>query len=271
MGLTPLSKAENLRYLDLSNDFYDIDLSQLLRAVCDLTYLTFLSLPKAALKRAYVSPRTPHLWPPNLLHLRLNGTMPTSVNEWNGVVLDLPTSLHILTISFLNSPGHAVPDVFWYLESSAKQVTSLHILHATYRSLRTVALFKPFPNLRSISLPYDCAGLEEICTLSDQGVLSATLETLALTDDPYVCTEELNPVDNALSVKDLGLLASPFPSLRRLEVPDKYYSVLPWGSDAVAMERLQQSFAERWSSAPPTEVGVFLGDLRANDEPPWIK
>ena len=185
--------------------------------------------------------------------------------------MDLPASLRVLTLSFLNSPGRILPDVFWYLSSSAKQVTSLHILHARYTSLRGVALFRPFPDLRLVSLPYDRAGLEEICNLSGQSVLSSTLETLALTDDSYVCTADLNPVSSAMGFDDLGLVISQFPSLKRLEVPSRYYSDLDWEGDIADIDILQRTFSERWPSEPQSEVGVFLGDSWIENEPSWIK
>ena len=271
VGLAPLSKAERLKHLDLSNDFYDIGLYQLLQAICDHTHLAYLSAPKGALKGAYGSTGQRYRWPSNLNHLRLNGTMPNAINEWEGLFTDLPTSLLTLTFSFLNIPGRNVPDVFWYMTSSAKQVTSLHILHARYASLRAVALFKPFPNLKLISLPYDRAGLEEICSLHGGGVLSHTLETLALTDDSYVCTADLNPVGDALGFGDLGLVVSQFPSLKRLEVPSRYYSDLGWEGDVADIDVLQRRFYERWPSEPQSDVGVFLGDSKVEDMPSWIK
>lgn len=271
MSLAPLSKAERLKHLDLSNDFYDIDLSQLLQAVCDLAHLTHLSAPKGAMKRAYGSIKQRYRWPASLHHLRLSGTMPNAINEWEGLLIDLPTSLRILTLSFLSSPARNLPVVFWYMSSSAKQVTSLHILHARYASLRATALFRPFPNLKLLSLPYDRLGVEEICNLSGQRVLSTTLEDLVITDDPYVCTEELNPVDRATGFDDLCLLVSRFPSLKRLELPGRYYSDLRWEGDVADIDILQRRFSERWPSESQSEVGVFLREPKGEDEPSWTK
>ena len=273
MSLAPLSKAQRLKHLDLSNDFYDIDLSQLLQAVCDLAYLTHLSTPKGAMKRAYASTKQRYRWPPSLHHLRLSGTMSNAVNEWESLLMDLPASLRILTLSFLSSPARslqALPDVFWFVSSSAKQVTSLHILHTRYSSIGAVALFRPFPNLKLLNLPYDRLSLEEMGNFFGQDVLSPTLEDLVLTDDPYVCSEELNRVDSAMGFEDLSRVVSQLPSLKRLELPGRYYPDLR-ESDVADIDILQRRFSERWPSESQSEVGVFLREPKGEDEPSWVK
>ena len=269
MSLAPLSKAERLKHLDLSNDFYDIDLSQLLRATCDLPQLSFLSLPQGALKRAYISAKEVHRWPRNLVHLQLNGMPPDSLDRWNNLITDLPDHLRILGLCFRKGIGSVVLERLWWLKSSAEQITSLNVPRVPYWNPATSWLFKPFPNLKSISLPYH----RSILNLHDpDGIVPAALENLYLLDT-YVhdYTDEPDAPDKTITTEELATVASRFPMLKHMELPPRYHPELHNERDIADIEALQKNFVERWPSESPADVGVFLGDSLVDDEPPWIK
>ena len=133
-----------------------------------------------------------------------------------------------------------------------------------------IALFRRFPSLKLLNLPYDRLGLEEIGNLFGQDVLSPILEDLVMTDDPYVCTEEPNRVDGARGFDDLSRVVLQLPSLKRLELPGRYYPDLR-ESDVADIDVLQRTFSERWPSESRSEVGVFLREPKGDDEPSWVK
>lgn len=272
VSLAPLSKAGNLRHLDLSNDFYDIELSQLLRATSDLIHLSFLSIPKGALRCADISSkrRSSHRWPPNLTHLQLNGSLPATLDGWNSFIADLPPGLHTLAVAFQNQLSRHAMDGFAYLTESAPQITTLHIRHLRCEPLQILGLSTPFPCLELATLPYDEVVLQGL-SRSAIPVLSSSLKILHLVDDPYISPVNLNPVDCGARSKDLGLLAMKFPALKRMEVPDRYHTIFRNEQDLVELEAVQRTMARRYPSEVESEVGVFLEESSMDDEPSWIK
>ncbi|KAL2419335.1 hypothetical protein ABEF95_009789 [Exophiala dermatitidis] len=113
-SLAPLSKCIHLKYLDLSTDFYDIGLSQLLEAIHHLDGITTLKLPRNALvKERKRDPNTNLLtsqyvpkpppwskWPKNLTHLQLSHSLYEHEQSWTTLLYDsLPSTLKSLRIS----------------------------------------------------------------------------------------------------------------------------------------------------------------------------
>ena len=83
----------------------------------------------------------------------------------------------------------------------------------------------------------------------------------------------MNPVDNALRAEDLAVLAAKFPSLKRMEVPERYYKTfrdVRDVRDVVDFEKLQTDLVLRWPSEPASQVGIFLGHSAREEELFWI-
>ena len=222
-GLAPLSKCQRLKHLDLSQDYYDISFSQVLRATRDLLHLSYLSLPQGAnFGEAYPSVivAKSHSWPPTLSHLQLNGIAPSTVGTWDRLIADLPETLRSLTFSFIRSWAFRVLMMLPLVESSAQQIRSLHIAHTHYTREPGLSLFKPFPNLKTFSVPYGGSGLIE-SFFGEGPLVLPPIENLCLTHK-YITWEEFDV--HRPGIEDLARLAVRFPTLQRMEVPAVFFS-----------------------------------------------
>jgi hypothetical protein len=249
-------------------------MSQLLRAICDLPSLHFVSLPKGVLKGAYTAMHSPpyYRWPRSLTHLQLNGVVPGNPNWWNGLVADLPHSLRTLTLNLQNTFGRPYRlDFLGISDTTAEQVTSLYVKHGTWGRSEIVIFAEVFPNLKHITLPYSHFNFEDLYHSLGQAVVAAELEYLYLVDASSIYNSEQPTVTRPISMDGLDVIISRFPKLRRIEIPESYFMDFanPFGN--VNLDDLQDKFHKRWPAEPESEVGVFLGPSLRDDEPSWIK
>ena len=255
-----------------------MDLSQLLRSICYLDHLTFLSLPKGAVdsrarpRRSHISK---HQWPARLEHLQINGFTGFGPQYWDDLLLGLPVTAHTLGLCRPRSTptGRKALESMAWATGSAPQIKVLQVRHLIWDSRDFRRLCSTFPNLRSISLPYEFSALYAF-GLSQQADPSETgpwagLEELVIVDDAYDHPLELKVVEDALPVRRLTEIASKFPSFKRIEVPNCLYGSLAPREDVSEMQRLQADFVKRWPSEPESDVGVFLGCSIADAEPLW--
>lgn len=255
----------------MSNDFYDIELAQLLRATCDLSDIRFLSLPRGALKRAYLwkTGTSSYRWPQNLVHLQLNSFLPDNWDCWNGLIAHLPQSLRILTLAPQHLLARHSLEILPLLESSAEQVTSLHIKTARQEILPFVGMFSPFPSLTTISLPYDNLDFRDVFSTPAPEVISASLRYLHLTDE-RAHTGLSDCIDEPVTPKEWKLLLPKFPDLRRIEMPEGLLAIDD-NADIRDFEELQMLFAETWPTEDESEVGIVVEDCSASNVPAGVR
>lgn len=147
--LAPLSKAGNLHTLDLSNDYDDCSLGQLLHALRKSSKLRFLSLPKRALRKAYLADSMlpqQHQWPPSLTHLQANYLFPENSDAWLRFLKHLPESL--VSLTFEQCHNYRSFDSLTSLRYDLSHIEELHIGDGRRNLLcKSIQTFQSFAGL----------------------------------------------------------------------------------------------------------------------------
>ena len=160
--------------LDLSKNYYELDIHQLLHSLRNLTSLHFLSLPRAVFRgsRKYNSGQK---WPANLSSLEFNGGYPCDVDYWRDMMRSWPLTLTSLCLKDCDSstiPLNISSDL------SMPQISNLCLDILSHRTSETQLLLKACQNVVGLRLPASLA----VClrSWSDEGG-GQFLQTLRVT------------------------------------------------------------------------------------------
>ncbi|EXJ80207.1 hypothetical protein A1O1_08349 [Capronia coronata CBS 617.96] len=260
-SLAPLSKCLHLRSLDLSTDYYDIDLPQLLDAIDHLDRLTTLKLPRNALW-ADLKPQS--RWPKNLRFLQVSHRLYEDEGSWATLFDSWPETLKTLRIaeclyySFFKCLDRC-PST-----SAARTIRTLEIGPALHEDrLPLGAIMHAFPMVKTLVLPaYVGAHKNPLYEEDGHGNVTFSiapvsqeqhpLENLVLRDYNHVSQPDLDDMVWILSV-----LIDRFPRLRRIELPERYFSV---AEDVLSFEALTNTLEQRADKAGKDSAGIFLLD-----------
>ena len=243
-GLAPLSKSLRLRTLDLSNDYYHIDLNELLRSIRDIEHLEYLSLPRSALHTTSLSiSRFTFKWPLSLTYLQINGALPDDTQGWNGLLESLPESLRVLAFEHLRdlSPFSKLQ----HSHSAAPQIKRISIGEPVIDyQIELKGIFTAFPGVLRMRLAMSSWDPSEFL----HAPVESKLEKLSLWEGAVRCI---------VLPQHLVEFAEPLRSLRRIELPENCLQVTRQ-ADLASFERLQNMLDGRKPPGTKLETGLFV-------------
>ena len=218
--------------MDLSKDFYDINLTRLLHSIRYHENLIFLSLPKNSLGATWYGLNEELSgscsWPPNLKHLQINGESLMDKEHWIRLMRSFPMSLLLFSVQ---SPL----DYMIFEGIDEGRPTSASVTHLKIGSQRVgeskVPLYwilQGFAQVRFLTLPFKDAPLLHLESIK-QISFGELLEEIIFTLSPTVY-----PPKTARSIDLVGNYVHAFPRLKRIEIP---MSCLPLDNEN-AMEDL---------------------------------
>ena len=249
-SLAPLSKAEHLATLDLSGDFYDFDLSRLLRAVRGSTSLRKLCLPKGALSKASISmlkSARPWLWPPYLTQLQVNYLLPESPEAWYAFLTHLPATLR--SLSFEDCKDYRDFDSLAALDTTAEQVHRLHVGSCRKAVvLEPETLYETFPSLCELSLPILACDCDE----SQEWTSMEQLEVLYLHHDSF----HVRGLKDE-TWQDLEALVADNSRMKRVVMPFEVFAQ-DETMEHMTIKSISRSFEKRFGTPLPNDIGLFF-------------
>jgi hypothetical protein len=266
---------EELQFLDLSADSYEMNLEHVLRATAGLGKLTFISLPKGAFGRTYSEldadylPKDDHpleRWPPNLKSIQVNEYLPPPL--FNAFLKAIPDSLHCLSI-VVSTVGRGYAEERWSSGiTPVPQITSLVLIHGSSAWYSSIGPCCRFPNLDKLTLRYSGGSLGQIAIslLVNPTPATTRVRCLRVIDDDSV------EVETPLWSKWKSVLGE-FPSVKQLEFSHKSLFSSTLRDDEVRdLEELEDMLAQRRTAdAPEYDHGVFFLSPDEMVDPPWYQ
>ncbi|RMD42939.1 hypothetical protein DV735_g2217, partial [Chaetothyriales sp. CBS 134920] len=210
-SLVPLSRATNLRRLDLSRDEYAFDLRELLQSVHHLMHLESLALPQRLAGLDSISPDHSSAleWPPHLNRLHFTTYLPPG---WEAILPSFPPTLEVLDFAGMTDTDFATS--LQHSTVTALQIRRIVIrVPASPQQLQLTGLFRAFPSLVRLTVPLSIWKSDEFLHTT----VTSKLERLQLTG---------NKAPEVTIPRAILNLAQSLPTLRRIDLEDHIFRCL---------------------------------------------
>lgn len=254
-SLAPISKLTVLQHLDLSRDRYDFSLTDLLRATQHLGDLRFLSLPRGAVDIYRQNDHAaPPLWPPGLVSLQVNASVPSTPEQRLYFFSDLPERIKALTFRYVQNWRQATILFIGLLTDTAPHVTDMTLdevggVTLYEEDFLLSDLFEVFSNLVRMSLPVTVLHFRSL------------LEPFAHCQRPRFREMNFQEVPNEQKVdatavrNNVSAMVELIPSMRKVTLPQSCSN--PDIMHNPELIQLSQALVERWQDASLESKGLF--------------